>query len=191
MRCFLFQHSVMANPTVFWALLRSNAYEFVHDFVHFPSGKKKRYRLSTHMLIFVVNIRPARTFWNSTHCLRSPFTLDWSRNLWQDPMWNMAVNKISYPIYPLSTRTEKGYITKMIPFFFFVQYTLVLMWNSHKNLHNAEKYLRCHCNQFSYFCPIFQFLWDENTIFSAFAIVILFPKNLVKYKPLLNYLTNG
>ena len=33
-------------------------------------------------------------------------------------MWNMAVNNISYPIYPLSTRTEKGYITKMIPFFF-------------------------------------------------------------------------
>ena len=30
----------------------------------------------------------------------------------------MAVNNISYPIYPFSTRTEKGYITKMIPFFF-------------------------------------------------------------------------
>ena len=70
------------------------------------------------MLIFVVNTCPARTFWNSTHCLVSPFMLDWSRNLWQNPMWNMAVNNISYPIYPLSTRTEKGYITKMIPFFF-------------------------------------------------------------------------
>ena len=70
------------------------------------------------MLIFVVNIRPARTFWNSTHCLLSPFTLDWSRNLLHNPMWNMAVNNISYPIYPFSTRTEKGYITKMIPFFF-------------------------------------------------------------------------
>ena len=33
-------------------------------------------------------------------------------------MWNMAVNNISYPIYPFSTRTEKGYITKMKPFFF-------------------------------------------------------------------------
>ena len=33
-------------------------------------------------------------------------------------MWNVAVNNISYPIYPLSARTEKGYITKMIPFFF-------------------------------------------------------------------------
>ena len=70
------------------------------------------------MLIFVVNIRPARTFWNSTHCLLSPFTLDWSQNLWHNLMWNMAVNNVSYPIYPLSTRTEKGYITKMIPFFF-------------------------------------------------------------------------
>ena len=70
------------------------------------------------MLIFVVNIRPARTFWNSTHCLLSPFTLDWSRNLWHNPMWNMVVNNISYPIYQLSTRIEKGYITKMIPFFF-------------------------------------------------------------------------
>ena len=30
----------------------------------------------------------------------------------------MAVNNISYPIYLLSTRTEKVYITKMIPFFF-------------------------------------------------------------------------
>ena len=117
-RCFLFQHSVMTNPTIFWTLLRSNAYEFVKDFVVFLSGKKSRYRLSTQMLIFVVNIRPARTFWNSTHCLLSPFTLDWSRNLLHNPMWNMAVNNISYPIYPLSTRTEKGYITKMIPFFF-------------------------------------------------------------------------
>ena len=70
------------------------------------------------MLIFAVNIRPARTFWNSTHSLLSPFTLDWSRNLWHNPMLNMAVNNISHPIYPLSTRTEKGYITKMIPFFF-------------------------------------------------------------------------
>ena len=117
-RCCLFQPSVMTNPTIFWTLLRSNAYEFVQDFVLFLSGKKYRYRLSTHMLIFVVNIRPARTFWNSTHCLLSPFTLDWSRNLWHNLMWNMAVNNISYPIYPLSTRTEKGYITKMIPFFF-------------------------------------------------------------------------
>ena len=57
-------------------------------------------------------------FWNSTHCLLSPFTLDWSRNLWHNLMWDMVVNNISYPIYPLSTRTEKGYITKMIPFFF-------------------------------------------------------------------------
>ena len=122
-RCFLFQHSVLANPTVFWTLLRSNAYEFVTDFVLFLSGKKLRYRLSTHMLIFVVKIRPSRKFWNSTHCLLSPFTLDWSRNLWNNPMWNMAVNNISYLIYPLSTRTEKGYITKMIPFFF-VQYML-------------------------------------------------------------------
>ena len=79
------------------------------------------------MLIFVVNIRPARNFWNSTHCLLSPFTLDWSRNLWHNPMWNMAVNNISYLIYPLSTRTEKGHITKMIPFFFcsvYIKYAL-------------------------------------------------------------------
>ena len=33
-------------------------------------------------------------------------------------MQNMAVNNISYIIYPLSTRIEKGYTTKMIPFFF-------------------------------------------------------------------------
>ena len=39
-------------------------------------------------------------------------------------MWNIAVNNISYSIYPLSTRTEKGYITKMIPFFF-VQYIYI------------------------------------------------------------------
>ena len=117
-RCFPFQHSVMTNPTIFWTLLRSNAYEFVQDFVIFLSGKQQRYRLSTQMLIFVVNIRPARTFWNSTHCLLSPFALDWSRNLLHNPMWNMAVSNISYPIYQLSTRTEKGYTTKMIPFFF-------------------------------------------------------------------------
>ena len=125
MRCFLFQHSVMTNHTVFWTLLRSSAYKFVQDFVLFLSGKKQRYRLSTHMPIFVVNIRPARTFLNSTHCLLSPFTLDWSRNVWHIPMWNMAVINISYPIYPLSTRTEKGYITKMITFCFCSVYN----WN--------------------------------------------------------------
>ena len=88
------------------------------------------------MLIVVVNIRPARTFWNSTLCLLSPFTLDWSRNLWHNPMWNMAANNISYPIFPLLTRTEKGYITKMIPFFFcsvyihwmLYQYVMCYIW---------------------------------------------------------------
>ena len=86
------------------------------------SYQGKRYRRSVHMLNFVVNIRPARSFWNSNHCLFSPFTLDWSLNLLHNPMWNMAVNNISYSIYPLSTRTEKGYITKIMPFCF-VQYT--------------------------------------------------------------------
>ena len=50
-------------------------------------------------------------------------------------MWNIAVNNISYPIYPLSTKTEKGYITKMIPFFFcsvylrrFERYADVMKW---------------------------------------------------------------
>ena len=37
-------------------------------------------------------------------------------------MWNMAVNNISYSTYLLSTKIEKGYTTKIIPFFF-VQYT--------------------------------------------------------------------
>ena len=73
------------------------------------------------MLIFVVNIRKARTFCNLTYCLLSPFSLDWSRNLLHYPMCNMAMNNISYPIYQLLTRTEKGCITKIIPFFF-VQY---------------------------------------------------------------------
>ena len=39
-------------------------------------------------------------------------------------MWNMAVNNISYPIYSLPTRIEKGYITKMIPFFFFFLFSI-------------------------------------------------------------------
>ena len=42
----------------------------------------------------------------------------WSRNLLHNPMQNMADNNISYIIYPLSTRIEKGYTTKMIPFLF-------------------------------------------------------------------------
>ena len=119
----------MTNPTILWTLLHSNAYEFVQHFVLFLSGKKERYRLSTHMLIFVINIRPARTFWNSTHCLLSPFTLDWSWNLLHNPMWNIAVDNIPYPIYPLSTRTEKCYITKMIPFFFCSVYIQVCTKN--------------------------------------------------------------
>ena len=40
-RCFLFQHSVMTNPTIFWTLLRSNAYGFVQDFVLFLWGKSR------------------------------------------------------------------------------------------------------------------------------------------------------
>ena len=116
-RCFLFQHSVMTNPTIFWILLRSNAFEFVQEFLLFLSGKSRDI-VYQHRCFFVVNIRQSRTFWNSIHCLLIPFTLDWSRNLWHNPMWNMAVNNISFPIYPLSTRTEKGYITRMIPFFF-------------------------------------------------------------------------
>ena len=48
----------------------------------------------------MVNICPAPTFWNSTHCLLSPFTLDWSQNLLHNPVQNMAANYISYPIYP-------------------------------------------------------------------------------------------
>ena len=93
------------------------------------------------MLIFVVNIRPARTFWNSTHCLLSPFTLDWYRNLWHNPMWNMAVNNISYPIYPLSTRTEKGYITKMIPFFFCSVYHLIFILNTNTWVNLPSRFL--------------------------------------------------
>ena len=87
-------------------------------FCAFPVREKVEMSSINAYAYFLVNICPARTFWNSTYCLLSPFTLDWSRNLWHNPMWNMAVNNISYPIYPLSTRTEKGYITKMIPFFF-------------------------------------------------------------------------
>ena len=40
-RCFLFQHSVMTNLIIVWTLLRSNAYEFVQDFVLFLSGKSR------------------------------------------------------------------------------------------------------------------------------------------------------
>ena len=70
------------------------------------------------MLIFVFTIRPARIFWNSTHCLLNPFMLDWSRNLLHNQMWNIAVNNNSYSIYLPSTKIEKVYTTKMIPFFF-------------------------------------------------------------------------
>ena len=41
-------------------------------------------------------------------------------------MRNMTVNNISYLIYPLSTRTEKGYITKIIPFFLFSIYCYIV-----------------------------------------------------------------
>ena len=80
------------------------------------------------------DFRPARTCWNSIHCQLNPFMLDWSRNLLHNPMWNMAVNNISYPIYPLSTRIEKGFTTKIIPFFF-VQYscTIYNLWSITSN----------------------------------------------------------
>ena len=97
-------------------------------------GKSRDIVYQRRCLFLWQNIRPARTFWNSTHCLLSPFTLDWYRNLWHNPMWNMAVNNISYPIYPLSTRTEKGYITKMIPFFFCSVYLLYMTTESDTTL---------------------------------------------------------
>ena len=56
-------------------------------------------------------------FLNNPRILNS-FTLNWSRNVLHNPMWNMAVNSISYSIYLLSTKIEKGYTTKIIPFFF-------------------------------------------------------------------------
>ena len=59
---FFFQHSVMTNPTIFWTLLRSDTYQFVEDFVLFPVREKVEISFIKHMLIFVVNIRPARTF---------------------------------------------------------------------------------------------------------------------------------
>ena len=125
----------MTTPSFFWTLLRSNAYGSVQCFVLFLSGKKWRYRLSKHMLICVVNIRPAGTFWISTHYPLSRFTLDWSRNLLHDPMWNMAVNNISYPIYmyPLKTNTEKNYITKIIPFFLYSVYMTRFDYNASNN----------------------------------------------------------
>ena len=97
------------------------AFQCIHicyRFCAFPVREKVEISSINAYAYFLVDIRPARTFWNSTDCLLSPITLDWSRNIWHSTMWNMAVNNISYPIYPLSTRTGKGYITKMIPFFF-------------------------------------------------------------------------
>ena len=76
--------------------------------------------------------------WNSTHCLLSPFTLDWSRNLLHNPMQNMAVNNISYIIYPLSTRIEKGYTIKMIPFFFVKYIKGKVLFRSCKTLVNKK-----------------------------------------------------
>ena len=73
----------------------TNVYEFVQYFIVFLSEKKRyRFLLSAHVPFFVINIRTPRTFWNSTHCLIIPFTLDWSYNLLNDPMWYMAVNNI-------------------------------------------------------------------------------------------------
>ena len=46
----------------------------------------------------------------------------------------MAVFNIFYPIYPLSTRTEKGYTTKIIPFFF-VQHTSIYDKRDDFNFH--------------------------------------------------------
>ena len=65
---------------------------FFQNFEMFLSEKMEIYRLSTHALIFVVNNRPARTFWNSTHCLLSPFKLDWLRKLFNNPLWHIERN---------------------------------------------------------------------------------------------------
>ena len=46
-------------------------------------------------------------------------------------MQNMAVNNISYIIYSLSTRIEKGYTTKIIPFFFCSVYYRQIFYNGY------------------------------------------------------------
>ena len=115
MRVFLFRHPTL--PSVGHSCVPMNTTLF--NIVWFSyQGTSRDIVYQTLVLIFVVNIRPARTLWNSTHSPLSPFTPDWSRNLLHIPMQNMAVNNISYIIYPLSMRIEKGYTTKMIPFFF-------------------------------------------------------------------------
>ena len=89
----------------------------------------------------------------STHCLLNPFTLDWSRNLLHILMWNMAVNNISYSIYLFSTKIEEGYTTKIIPFFFFVQYIKINIWYWHVHYNtniNDMKFMRLLCICFLY-----------------------------------------
>ena len=114
-RVFLFRHPFMTNPTILWTLLHSNEYESFN--ILWFSCKEKVEISSMKALANFRDIPPARTFWNYTHCLLSPFTLDWSRNLLHYPMWNMTDNNISYPTYPFSRRIEKSYTIKIIPFF--------------------------------------------------------------------------
>ena len=66
MRVFLFRHPFITNPTIFWTRLHSKSWNMFNILVIFLSGKRYRHRLSTHMLIFVVNIRPAQTLSDST-----------------------------------------------------------------------------------------------------------------------------
>ena len=139
---FSFSTPVMTNPSIFWTQLRSNAYGFVKKNCAFPIREKRDIVYQRKCSIFVVYIRPARTFLKS-NCLPSLHTLDWSRNLLHNPMWNMAVNNILYSIYPISMRTEKSNITKCIPFFFDQYMFLRKSRNPRQRVHQSVFCTQC------------------------------------------------
>ena len=83
------------------------------------------------MIILLVYVRPARTFWNSTHVLSTqPFRADWSRKLLHNPMWNMAANSILYSIYPLSTRNRERLHHQNDTFLFCSVYVVSSQWSA-------------------------------------------------------------
>ena len=135
-RCFLFQLSVMTNPTIFGHYCVQMHMSLFKILCFTCQWKSRDIVYQRICLLFVVNIRPARTFWDSTHCLLSPFTLDWSRNLWHNPMRNMAVKTIFHISYIHFQRELRKVTSPKWYLSFFVQYMMFSykikhLWKDH------------------------------------------------------------
>ena len=112
-RGFLFQRPVMTNPSIFWTLLCSNAYEFFSKL-----DRKSKAIVDKRICLFLLLIFAQQGLFEIQLTVYSALSCLTDFGIYYITRCGIWFKNISYSIYPTLTRTEKGYITKIIPFFF-------------------------------------------------------------------------